>query len=104
MRILKEPEFNLVRQQIELLRTEGIQLVFDESAVQEISRIAAQVNMNVENLGARRLHTIIERVMEEISFEAPSMAPETTITIDAAYIQKKVGKMAASADYSRYLL
>lgn len=73
-RILTEPEFNMITQQIELLRTEGIELVFEDTAVREIAKIAAEVNEQVDNIGARRLHTVIERTVEDISFDAPDMA------------------------------
>ena len=70
-RILKEPDYNLIVQQVELLKTEGIDLTFEDSAIQEIASVAAEVNRQVDNIGARRLHTVIERIVEEISFSAP---------------------------------
>lgn len=70
-RILVEPDFNLVTQQVELLKTEGIDLVFEDAAIREIAQVAAEINQQVDNIGARRLHTVIERIVEEISFSAP---------------------------------
>ena len=70
-RILTEPDFNLIIQQTELLKTEGIELVFEDSAIREISKVAEEVNQQVDNIGARRLHTVLERIVEDISFSAP---------------------------------
>ncbi len=73
-RILTEPDFNLIIQQTELLKTEGIELVFEDAAIREISRVAEEVNQQVDNIGARRLHTVLERIVEDISFSAPEKA------------------------------
>lgn len=70
-RILTEPDFNLIIQQTELLKTEGIELIFEDTAIREISRVAEEVNQQVDNIGARRLHTVLERIVEDISFSAP---------------------------------
>ena len=84
-RILTEPRFNLLEQQRALLASEGVALVFDADAVAEIARLAAEVNRTVENIGARRLHTVIERIMEDVSFVAPELVPTAAAAVaDAA--------------------
>jgi len=102
-RILTEPETNLLRQQKELLKTENVDLEFTDAAVHEIAGIAADVNKMVENIGARRLNTIIEKLVDEISFEASERAG-TTIIIDKEDVQQKVGELAKQKDYSQYVL
>ncbi len=102
-RILTEPEASLVKQSIALLATEGVQLRFDEGAVDAIAEIAAQVNAAVENIGARRLHTVMERLLDEISFGAPDRSGES-LAIDAAYVRAQVGALAKDVDMSRYIL
>ncbi len=102
-RILTEPEASLVKQSIALLATEGVQLSFDEGAVDAIAEIAAQVNAAVENIGARRLHTVMERLLDEISFGAPDRSGES-LAIDAAYVRAQVGALAKDIDLSRYIL
>jgi ATP-dependent HslUV protease ATP-binding subunit HslU len=102
-RIMTEPENNLVEQQMLLMRTEQVDLKFTERAIREMARIAAEVNSTVQDIGARRLHTIIERVMEEISFEADQYAGKQII-IDEDQVKKSVGDMILKNDLSRYIL
>lgn len=103
IRILTEPENALIRQYIELLKTEGIQLTFTQDAIREISLLAALVNGRTENIGARRLHTIVERLLEDVSFDAPEMG-ETEVIIDDKYVQEKLKDVVQDEDYSRYIL
>ena len=102
-RILTEPEASLVRQYIALMRTEGVTLDFADDAVEAIAETAADVNAAVENIGARRLHTVMERLLDEISFSAPDRSGET-VKIDAAYVKSHVGDLAKNADLSRFIL
>jgi ATP-dependent HslUV protease ATP-binding subunit HslU len=85
------------------MKTEGVDLVLTEDAVDAIADLAVEVNASVENIGARRLQTIIERVLDDISFTAPDRAGET-VTIDGAYVRKTVGDLARNADLSRFIL
>jgi ATP-dependent HslUV protease ATP-binding subunit HslU len=103
IRILTEPKNALVKQYIALLDTEGLKLVFSEDAVGAIARFAAKVNEHTENIGARRLHTILEKVLEDISFEAPEMKKKT-VKIDAAYVSKQLANIVKDQDLSRYIL
>ncbi len=102
-RILVEPEANLVRQHQALLATEGVTLTFSEDAYDALADAAVTVNGKVENIGARRLQTILEKVMEEISFTAGDRSGET-VNIDAAYVQSRIGELAGDADLSKYIL
>jgi ATP-dependent HslUV protease ATP-binding subunit HslU len=102
-RILTEPEANLVKQSIALLATEGVTLDFTDDAIDEMADMAVSVNASVENIGARRLQTVIERVLEEISFEASDKAGQT-ITIDKAYVEERIGDLARNADLSKFIL
>lgn len=102
-RILTETDNALTRQYAEMLGTEQVKVTFTEDGIAAIARIAADVNRSVENIGARRLYTVIERVFEELSFQAPDKAGEE-VTVDAAFVEKNVGQLAASADLSRYVL
>ena len=102
-RILTEPITNLVRQQVEMLRSEEVDLIFEDDAIREIARIAHETNRSVENIGARRLHTVIERIVEDISFEAPDK-PGETITISADYVKERVSDMMLSSDLRKYIL
>ena len=101
--ILTEPEASLIRQYEALLATESVTLVFTDDAVAEIARVAADVNRSVENIGARRLQTVLERLLEEISFTATDRAGET-VTIDAAFVRSHVTDLAKNADLSRFIL
>jgi len=102
-RILTEPEANLIRQHQALLLTEGVTLVFTADAIDALADAAVAVNGSVENIGARRLQTILEKVVEEISFSAADRSGET-VTIDAAYVADKVGALAADSDLGRVIL
>jgi ATP-dependent HslUV protease ATP-binding subunit HslU len=102
-RILTEPEASLVTQYKALLKTEGVTLDFGDDTVSAIAEIAADVNATVENIGARRLQTVMERLLDEISFAAPDRSGES-VKIDAAYVRKHVGDLAKNADLSRFIL
>jgi ATP-dependent HslUV protease ATP-binding subunit HslU len=102
-RILVEPEASLIKQYIALLATENVTLKFTDDAIDALADIAAQVNSSVENIGARRLQTVMERVLDEISFDATDKGGEA-ITIDAAYVQARVGELAKNADLSKFIL
>ncbi len=103
VRILREPKNALTKQYIALLETEGIKLKFSDDAIDEMARLAAEVNLSTENIGARRLHTIIEKVLEEISFEGPDLKKKK-ITIDAAYVRAQLASIVKDQDLSRYIL
>ena len=103
VRILTEPRNALVTQYKELLKTEGVELEFEEGAIQEIARLAEEVNERAENIGARRLHTIMEKLLEEISFEEPDMQG-VTVTITPHMVCEKLQEIARSEDLSRYIL
>ncbi|HET7912435.1 MAG TPA: ATP-dependent protease ATPase subunit HslU [Pseudolabrys sp.] len=102
-RILTEPEASLIKQYIALMDTEGVTLEFTEDAIDAIADIAVAVNASVENIGARRLQTVMERVLDEVSFAAPDKSGEH-VTIDAEYVQKHIGDLAKNADLSRFIL
>ncbi|HWF46393.1 MAG TPA: ATP-dependent protease ATPase subunit HslU [Bryobacteraceae bacterium] len=103
IRILKEPKSALVKQYAALLETEGIKLSFAEDSIAEIARIAAQVNESAENIGARRLHTIMEKLLEDISFDGPDLKKKN-IRIDAMYVKKQLSDIVKDQDLSRYIL
>jgi len=103
VRILTEPQNALIKQYVALLETEGVKLTFLDDAVQEIARFAATVNESTENIGARRLHTIMEKLLDEISFEGPDLKKKS-IRIDAAYVQKMLAEIVKDQDLSRYIL
>ncbi len=103
VRILKEPKNALLRQYTALLETEGIELVFSDEAISEIARFAYLVNTQTENIGARRLFTVMEKLLDEISFEAPDLRRKR-IEIDAAYVNKMLSDIAKDQDLSRYIL
>jgi ATP-dependent HslUV protease ATP-binding subunit HslU len=102
-RILTEPENSLVKQYVALMGTEEVKLDFTEDGIDMLAKLAADVNETVENIGARRLHTILEKVLEEVSFTA-SDTPGVEITIDAKYVTENVGDVAGNADLSRFIL
>jgi len=102
-RILTEPRNALIKQYIALLGTENVTLEFTEEAIAEIARVAAEANAQMENIGARRLHTIIERLLDEISFDAPADTPKS-ITIDGDYVRKRLDAIVKNEDLSRYIL
>jgi ATP-dependent HslUV protease ATP-binding subunit HslU len=103
-RILTEPEASLIKQYKALLATEGITLDFDAASIDELALLAEEINSAVENIGARRLHTILERLLEEISFTASDRPAGTLIEIDRGYVRDKVGTLAQNADLSRFIL
>ena len=102
-RILLEPEASLIKQYVALLDTEGVTLDFTDDAIDEIAAVAAEVNQNVENIGARRLHTILERVLDDISFTATDR-PGETVTMDADFVRENMGDLAKNADLSKFIL
>jgi ATP-dependent HslUV protease ATP-binding subunit HslU len=102
-RILTEPEASLIKQTVALLGTEGVTLEFTPDAIDAIADIAVEVNSNVENIGARRLQTVMERVLDDISFAAPDRSGET-VKIDDAYVREHIGDLAKNADLSRFIL
>jgi ATP-dependent HslUV protease ATP-binding subunit HslU len=103
IRILNDTDASLIKQYVALMGTEGVTLDFTSEAIESIADAAVRVNSTVENIGARRLSTVMERLVEEISFDAPDKNGQT-IKIDAAYVAEKVGKMSADADLSRFVL
>jgi ATP-dependent HslUV protease ATP-binding subunit HslU len=103
-RILTEPEASLIKQYRALLATEGVALDFAEEAIDEIASLAEEINTAVENIGARRLHTVLERLLEDISFTASDKPAGTAITIDRAYVRDHVGALAKNADLSKFIL
>ena len=103
-RILVEPEASLIKQYRALLATEGVTLDFDDASIDELALLAEEINSAVENIGARRLHTILERLLEEISFTASDRPEGTEIKIDRAYVRERVGALAQNADLSRFIL
>jgi ATP-dependent HslUV protease ATP-binding subunit HslU len=103
IRILSETENSLLKQYAALLGTEGIELIFDEGAVARIASVASEANASLENIGARRLHTVLERVLEELSYEASEVGKQT-ITITADYVQARVGALLEDQDLSRHIL
>ena len=103
-RILVEPEASLVKQYKALIETEGVTLNFSEDAVDEIATLAEEINGSVENIGARRLHTVMEKLLEEVSFTASDQPPGTTVAIDRAYVHDRVAPLARNADLSRFIL
>jgi len=102
-RILVEPQASLVKQYIALLATEEVTLDFTDDGIDEIARVAAEVNETVENIGARRLHTVMEKLLDDISFEA-SDTPGNTVVIDAGYVRRQLSDLASSADLSKFIL
>ena len=102
-RILTEPEASLVKQYAALMATEGVTLDFTGEGVDAIADLAAEVNGAVENIGARRLHTVMERVLDEISFEATDAAG-VTIRVDRAYVESRIGDLARNADLQKFIL
>mmetsp|Transcript_8876 Transcript_8876/g.22363 ORF Transcript_8876/g.22363 Transcript_8876/m.22363 type:complete len:583 (+) Transcript_8876:92-1840(+) len=103
-KILTEPVANLIRQQTELIGAEGVELVFEDDAIREIARMAALLNKTVENIGARRLHTVLERIMETISFEAAEMDEGSVVTVNKQVVQDRLKDVTKKTDVSRYIL
>ncbi len=102
-RILTEPEASLIKQYIALMQTEGVTLDITEDAIDAIADIAVAVNSSVENIGARRLQTVMERVLDEVSFSAPDRHGET-VKVDGDFVQKNIGDLAKNTDLSRFIL
>jgi ATP-dependent HslUV protease ATP-binding subunit HslU len=102
-RILTEPEANLIRQHQALMTTEEVTLTFTEDAIDALADAAVSVNGTVENIGARRLQTILEKVVEDVSFRATDLTGQT-VTVDAAYVNDRVGELSKNADLSRFIL
>ena len=103
VRILTEPKNALVKQYVALLDSEGLELQFTDDAIEEIAQTATVVNDQTEDIGARRLHTIMEKLLDRISFEAPEMT-EQSVTIDAEYVREQLESIAKDQDLSRYIL
>src|SRR5690348_14552407 len=103
-RILTEPEASLIKQYKALIATESLTLDFAEEAIDEIATLAEEINTTVENIGARRLHTVLERLLEEVSFTASDQPPGTNVVIDRAYVRDHVGSLAKNADLSKFIL
>lgn len=104
MRILTEPKNALIKQYVGLLGTEGVKIDFDDSGIEEITELAVQVNTKTQNIGARRLHTIMEKLLEDVSFNAPDHLDEKNIRIDADYVRGKLQNIIEDEDLSRYIL
>ncbi len=102
-RILTETEASLIKQSVALMQTEGVNLVFTDDAIDALAQVAVDVNNSVENIGARRLQTVLERVLDDVSFTAPDRSGET-VTIDAAYVRGEVESLAKNTDLSRFIL
>jgi len=102
-RILKEPDYSLIKQYVALLKTENVELEFSDDGIDAIANIASEVNSTVENIGARRLHTIIEKILDEISFTATDRSGEKII-IDKKYINKNLDNLVKDTDLSKFIL
>jgi ATP-dependent HslUV protease ATP-binding subunit HslU len=102
-RILTETEASLIKQSVALMQTEGVDLVFTEDAIDALAKVAVEVNNSVENIGARRLQTVLERVLDDVSFTAPDRSGEK-VTIDASYVRNEVESLAKNTDLSRFIL
>ena len=103
VRILTEPEASLIKQYKALMATEDVTLDFTDDGIAEIAKISAEVNASIENIGARRLHTVMERLLDDISFKATDKSGETVV-VDKAYVKEHVGKLAADQDLSKFIL
>ncbi len=103
VRILTETDNALTLQYTALMETEGVKVAFTEDGIAALARIAAEVNRSVENIGARRLYTVMERVFEELSFTAPDRAGQS-VTVDAAFVEENLGDFAQATDIGRYML
>jgi ATP-dependent HslUV protease ATP-binding subunit HslU len=103
VRILTETDNALTRQYTGLMATEGVTVTFAPDGIAALARIAAEVNRSIENIGARRLYTVMERVFEELSFAAPDRGGQA-VTVDAAFVETNIGDLSRSADLSRYVL
>ena len=102
-RILTEPENALLKQYVALMKTEGIDLVFTEDGVREMARLAAEVNRKTEDIGARRLHTVLEKILEDLSFQAPNIESRS-FTVTAEYVREQLSEITRDEDLSRFIL
>ena len=100
---MKEPDYSLIKQYVALLKTENVELEFSEDGIDSIAKIASEVNTSVENIGARRLHTIIEKILDEISFTATDRSGEK-IVINKDYINKNLDSLVKDTDLSKFIL
>ncbi|CAE7891630.1 hslU [Symbiodinium sp. KB8] len=103
-RILVEPKTNLVKQQVQLMSAEGVTLEITDDAVTEIANKAAEINSTVENIGARRLHTVLERIMEDISFNAPDLDKSQPVVVNAELVKEKLSGMLEKTDLKKFIL
>ena len=103
VRILKEPDNSLIKQYVALMKTENVELQFTDDGIEELAEISSQINSTIENIGARRLHTILEKVLEEISFSAPDKNGEK-IVVDKSFVQKNLGDIIKDKDLSKFIL
>ncbi|CAN0321004.1 unnamed protein product [Pylaiella littoralis] len=103
-KILTEPKNNLIRQQLEIMKTEGVELQFTDEAIREIARVGAFVNKTVENIGARRLHTVLERIVKTISFDASEMEEGTVVSVGIDLVKERVSDMLEGSGLSKYLI
>ena len=103
VRILKEPDNSLIKQYVALMKTENVELQFTDDGIEELAEISSQINSTIENIGARRLHTILEKVLEEISFSAPDKSGEK-IVVDKSFVQKNLGDIIRDKDLSKFIL
>ena len=94
----------MIRQQVELLKTEGVELEFEDDAIREIARMGAELNKSVENIGARRLHTVMERIMEEMSFEAAEAEPGTKMVVTKDVVTERLKDVVTKTDLSKFIL
>ena len=101
--ILTEPEASLIKQYVALMKTENLDLSFTEDAIEEIASVAVDLNASIENIGARRLQTVMERILDEISFTAPDRDGET-VEITADYVRENIGELAKNVDLSKFIL
>ena len=102
-RILKEPDYSLIKQYVALLKTENVELEFSDDGIDAIANMASEVNATVENIGARRLHTIIERILDDISFTATDRSGEK-IVINADYVKRNLDELVKDTDLSKFIL
>jgi ATP-dependent HslUV protease ATP-binding subunit HslU len=102
-RILTEPEASLIKQYVALMKTEGLDIEFTDDAIDALADIAVSVNGSIENIGARRLQTVMERVLDEVSFKASDLGGQS-VKVDAAYVHEHIGDLAKNADLSRFIL
>jgi len=103
IRILKEPDNSLIKQYVALMKTENVELQFTDDGIEELAEISSKINSTIENIGARRLHTILEKVLEEISFSAPDKSGEK-IVVDKSFVQKNLGDIIKDKDLSKFIL